>query len=122
MCRRPLNARSLDRMERRRTTRPLVISCAVIAGLMFVAATRAATSLPLAIGAWAMALLGPLLLPSARLSWTPENARFVVFSVAAAALSGVAYVLRPNAITVVLAVVGFLAWCLCGFAVVTAGY
>jgi len=109
-------------MAPQRTVRLLIISCTAISALVFLAMARLATSLPLAIGGAAVALLGPLSLPFGQFSWTPQTTKFVLFSVAVPTLSAVAYVLRPNAITVALATLGFFVWCLCGFAIVTAGF
>src|SRR5438552_5410100 len=61
-----------------KTMRPLIASCLAVVGLVFLAMTRLATSLPLAIAGTGLVLFGPLLLPFATFSWTPQNTSFVL--------------------------------------------
>jgi len=105
-----------------KTMRPLIASCLAVVGLVFLAMTRLATSLPLAIAGTGLVLFGPLLLPFATFSWTPQNTSFVLLSTAIPAVSAAAYISKPKRLTCVLAVFGFFVWCLCGFAIVGAGY
>ena len=101
-------------------TRALAIWCVAIVALIVFAMSRLATSIPLAIAATGLTLLGPVLLvlPVATVSLTLQDVVFASVSVVA----GIAFVAKPNPFTSLLAAIGFVVWCLCGFGIVTSGY